>query len=95
MQKRGRRVRGRFVVLVWSRADASRARTRVGLAVSRKVGCAVERNRVKRWFREAERRVDLPAGVYDFVLIALPGAADAGYAALLSELRDLIGRVRP
>ena len=47
--------------------------TRVGLTVSRKVGNAVNRNRVKRWLREAIRHQgdDLPVG-FDLVVVAHP-----------------------
>jgi ribonuclease P protein component len=47
--------------------------TRLGLSVSRKVGGAVQRNRVKRLLREAFRAVqhDLPAGL-DLVVVARP-----------------------
>lgn len=88
MQREGRRVRGKSLVLVWLRA----ATPRVGFAVSRKVGGAVVRNRVKRWLREVERRVPLPTA--DLVIIALPSSAEAGYAALLAEVQDLVRRVR-
>lgn len=53
--------------------------TRLGLAVSRRVGGAVERNRIKRILREAFRkeRGNLPPG-YDLVVIPLSpeGARD-------------------
>lgn len=94
MQQEGRRIRGRHLLLIAARTVPPRERVRVGLTVSKKVGNAVVRNRVKRWLREAERRVDLGSGDYDFVLVALPSAADAGYAALLSDVLDLTRRTR-
>src|SRR5262249_38264316 len=54
--------------------EASRP-ARFGVTVSRKVGGAVVRNRVKRWIRESCRRMQdqLPAGV-DLVVVARPSA---------------------
>lgn len=68
--------------------------SRVGLTVSRKVGNAVTRNRVKRWLREAVRAVPEPAaGPWDLVLIPRPEAAVAGLAALRAEVGSLFSRV--
>ena len=46
---------------------------RLGLSVSRRVGCAAVRNRIKRLLRDAFRfhQHDLPAG-YDLVLVVRP-----------------------
>ena len=58
-----------FVLQVRKRRDEGSIR--VGFTVSRKVGTAVERNRVRRRLREIVRRT-APAGMrpgYDYVLI--------------------------
>ena len=67
---------------------------RFGITVTRKVGNAVARNRIKRLVREACRRIgDLfPAGL-DVVVIARPGAASATAAETLAELTSLARRL--
>jgi ribonuclease P protein component len=69
--------------------------TRFGATVSRKVGGAVLRNRVKRWIRESCRRMQdqFPPGV-DVVVVARPSAASAGYEPTARELATLARRLR-
>ena len=66
------------------------ARIRFGLAVSRKVGNAVVRNRVKRWIREAIRheRGDLEG--MDIVVIALPSSANATAQSIRQQVSHVI-----
>ena len=67
---------------------------RLGISVSRKVGNAVQRNRIKRWIREY-CRVQLAGMETSLVLsvIAKPGAAFISHAIMDSELREAIGRL--
>ena len=70
---------------------------RLGVSVGRRVGGAVERNRVKRLLREAFWTVapELP-GSWDYVVVARPEASEVARRgrepAFEAELRDLVAR---
>ena len=74
--RQGRSTANRHLVL-YAFPNATSERPRLGLSVSRKVGGAVERNRVKRLLREAfaNNEEGLRAG-YDVVVVARPSAAE-------------------
>ena len=76
--------------------SGNKSRTRLGLIVSRKVGNAVVRNRVKRsireWFRTTGTR--LAEGV-DIVVIARQGAANKLSSEIWRELSSLFAKGLP
>lgn len=77
-----------FVLLVRPRGDADDM-MRIGFTVTKKIGNAVVRNRMKRRFRALVRDMlpDLGIPGADHVLIGRAGGVERDYATLASELR--------
>ncbi|MEZ5896754.1 MAG: ribonuclease P protein component [Parvularculaceae bacterium] len=80
-----------------ARASAPNAlgETRLGFTVTRKIGNAVVRNRVKRRLREASRRVfpDFAEPGFDYVLIARAAAAARPFELLLDDMKRALLRL--
>lgn len=94
MNRLGRSVAGRYLTLRYRRRDDGGG-ARVGWAVPRKVGSAVDRNAVKRRLRDAvARQDDLLRPATDYVLIARPGLAPAaeaqGFDWLCAQVEELL-----
>lgn len=69
------------------------AKNRFGFVVGKKVGKAVQRNRVKRWMREAVRhRLDTLSKGWDIILIARGSADKAEYKDIDTALASLLER---
>lgn len=90
-RRRGRSWSTALVALTAVRNDLEL--TRCGFVVSRRVGNAVVRNRVRRRLREIVRRLlaTLPDG-WDLVLSARPAAASATYVELEDAVCELLDR---
>ncbi|MGI9824965.1 ribonuclease P protein component [Agromyces sp. Marseille-Q5079] len=75
------------------RSRESAGDPRFGFIVSKKVGSAVRRNRVRRRLKAVTHEVVLAGASHvDVVVRALPGAADASWAELRSEVLRALAR---
>ena len=82
-----------FVLQARDRADGAPAR--FGFTVSKKVGTAVERNRVRRRLRDVVRRgaAMAPEAGHDYVLIGRRAALSLPFDRMISEFAGALKRV--
>jgi ribonuclease P protein component len=83
-----------FVLLVRDRADGDAA-IRVGFTVTKKIGGAVVRNRMKRRFRALARELMPDGGVpgADHVLIGRAGGLERDFGLLRGELAKALAKI--
>jgi ribonuclease P protein component len=100
--RQGRSKANRFLVLYAFPRDEDAPREddgpRLGLSVSRRVGGAVDRNRVKRVLREAFwAEIDRLPDTSDYVVVARPDARELaereGMAGMRGALAELVGQL--
>lgn len=93
VQSSGRKVHGKLFMALVAPQSSTSSVGRVGLTVTKRIGNAVTRNRIKRRTREWLRRNGwVPAG-RDVVLVAKDGAAVATSAELAADLARIVSRV--
>jgi len=68
---------------------------RTGFSVSKKVGGAVQRNKLRRQMKEAMRLLlnEAQPGSYGIVFIARIGLREADFSSIVSDMRFLLRRV--
>ena len=79
--RKGRSTSTRYLVLYWFPREEDDDDARLGLAVPKSTGNAVQRNRIKRHLRELwrTRLEQVPPGC-DYVLVVRPGLVEAAAA---------------
>jgi ribonuclease P protein component len=83
-----------FVLLVRDREDGDPA-MRIGITVTKKIGGAVVRNRMKRRFRALAREILPNSGRpgADHILIGRAGGVERDFALLRAELEHALAKV--
>ncbi|HEY4427225.1 MAG TPA: ribonuclease P protein component [Solirubrobacteraceae bacterium] len=94
--RRGRSTANRHLVL-YTFPNPSTETPRLGLSVSRKVGGAVDRNRIKRLLREAFAQIAVDmAGGHDVVVVARPSIRELaerdGLPGVVAALGELVAK---
>jgi ribonuclease P protein component len=94
--RHGRSTSTRYLVLYWFPRDDGETTSRLGVAIPRKAGGAVTRNRLKRQLREVWRQLPSRAEGTDYVLVARPGLAEAaderGSEWLRARIEEALGK---
>lgn len=82
-------------LLAKGREPSGRAVARVGFTVTKKIGKAVLRNRIRRRLKEAAQRVfpENAAPGFDYVVIARPAAATRDFPLLLDDMKRALLRL--
>ncbi|MFC7052443.1 ribonuclease P protein component [Hansschlegelia quercus] len=90
----GVKIGGPLVGLQMRDRNAADALPRVGFTATKRVGGAVERNRMKRRMRAAAREAlsDIARPGCDYVVIARRAVLDAAFDRLLKDLKDAARR---
>jgi ribonuclease P protein component len=84
-----------FVVLAHPRSDRAGKPARIGFTVTKKIGGAVVRNRLKRRLRALARQVLAPEAQEgtDYVVIGRPDGVHRPFAEMITDLQRGLGKL--
>ncbi len=88
IRKKGKRIDGKLVFLRAVPAGS----LKLGVSVSTKVGCAVERNLLKRRIKEIFVQNIAKLGKYNVIITLKEGSINASFAALKAEVEGLFSK---
>jgi len=92
LAKTGRRIQNEYFIAVFS--PGRHGRSRLGITVTKKVGGAVKRNKIKRLVREFFRlNRQLLSGVWDINIIAKNQIADIASEKAYRSLQNIFNRI--
>jgi ribonuclease P protein component len=87
--QRGKSLKNRAFVLCFR--PSIKGEQRIGFSVSKKIGKAVERNRIRRRLREAVRlELEAFAPGYDYVIVARLGAKEETVDSLRTRVKKIL-----
>lgn len=89
LYRRGKSIAAGYLVLYYKKVRGTE--NTLGITVTKKLGCAVARNRVRRLIKECYRlrEPELNTG-YKIIVVARNRAADADFAAIRSDMSYLL-----
>lgn len=92
--KNGKSVVNAYLVLYYRRNKENNNNFRIGFTVSKKIGSAVVRNRVKRRLKEICRlNENIFSLGYDYVFVARVRMKDASYKTMEKSLLNLVKKI--
>jgi len=93
LSKFGKKLQNRQFIVIYSHSRVKR--TRLGITASKKVGKAIERNRIKRHIREFFRlnRHNI-SGFWDINIIARKEVAGLTSGRIHSSLKEVFGKIQ-
>jgi len=92
LRRQGRRLPTKSLIIYRSDPLPGDSSSLVGITVSKSIGKAVIRNKLRRRLAAILHEALAPHGTMRLLLVARPSASQAGYAGLRAEIATALGR---